>query len=748
MGKLPKKTRNPGVGVDFKRVKHKVGKKLPKAKNETDTDFTSKSINLPSQAVREDRSGVAVNYQNLTLKELLNQTSHHNDKSRKHSLVGLADLFGRHPEQLRLHAGQVLGTLAERIVDGDSAVRAEMRGLLGGSVLPVLGPDAVRPFMPVIMAHVCGVAATFPATMPPVKPSAAVAEALSRLNLQSAQLLGRFLPLAQAASAAVSGGGAAADMSWIPSLVGFYVDVLERGILLPAAPGVLSDAPAAGGGGGPAAGGGGLTAGGSDAVLAAVGAAVRCLDSAAAQRLMAAVASYAGRQPPRSPARLAALRMQHGLLKAALAGSSMCTFLADTLQPQLAPLFATQLPPKAAKAALAKRAAAAAGGTAVSAGSAAAAAAAEPEGGVLVVLPGVVRALPEEVAALAVDLLYHTGPLGAPLLKPLAAALSSTALPPRLSLRLLSVALARLRDSPDPALAASWLLTLLFGPQHGQAVLAPDGGDLTAPPQRQRELVDAAARGVGELGGAGPLLRVLQPQLLGLPLGDAASAGAPAARLQRYSCVRLCAAALAEPGGGGGGGAGGGGEGAVPADLMQRLPAAAALCGVELGIEAAEAEAASAAAGAGPVPGGGGGAVGAAQGPVLQLLTERPSLVTPALQFLAASLQQRVGNGTGRDAGSGGDGGPAAAPSGGLGRLPLHAAALAALRLAAAAVKQQPVRLALVAGTEREALVAAVNGLAAAVRELPAAAGSDAGACVLESQRLAQTLADLYTAAA
>ncbi len=71
MGKgiIKRKTKNPGVGVDFKRVKHKVGKKLPRARNETDTDFKSRSINLPNQAaLREDRSEAAVNYQNLTLK--------------------------------------------------------------------------------------------------------------------------------------------------------------------------------------------------------------------------------------------------------------------------------------------------------------------------------------------------------------------------------------------------------------------------------------------------------------------------------------------------------------------------------------------------------------------------------------------------------------------------------------------------------------------------------------------------------
>ena len=37
MGKIIKRKNNPGVGVDFRRVKQKVGKKLQKARNETDT---------------------------------------------------------------------------------------------------------------------------------------------------------------------------------------------------------------------------------------------------------------------------------------------------------------------------------------------------------------------------------------------------------------------------------------------------------------------------------------------------------------------------------------------------------------------------------------------------------------------------------------------------------------------------------------------------------------------------------------
>ncbi|KAG2501063.1 hypothetical protein HYH03_000882 [Edaphochlamys debaryana] len=1140
-----KKTRNPGVGVDFKRVKHKVGKKLPKAQNETNTDYTSKSIHLPSQAVREDRSGVATNYQNLTLKELLSQTSHHNDKARKHSLEGLADLFARHPDQLRLHAAQVIGTLAERVVDGEPGVRSQLRSLLGGSVLPLLGPDALRPFMPVLMSHVCGamthlsldvrndallfldclmdhaprlvldgflapclahfcdlfaaphrgrsirsqsmaaltklltaldsflrrafpearsgggggggsggsgggeameaegagaggaaaegagpgpsslrqaaaaaaaalgglgvvgsgvwrgaplgadrgrrptkgpaelmaaleeqfkaaaaatrsakarakggagggggggggggvsadkgrgkkgrgsvsmsesatsshlvgstgggggkgvaaaaaalaavaaaagdasagpdaaavpapattmaaalaaasdvrasalrllgllmdawlecdpgkvssapdlecvtalgtiaaaantlidrillppsadgaaavaaaaglappsplppaqlalaaqlhdlvgrrVAATFPATLPPVKPSAAAAEALVRLNLESSELLCRFLPLAAAQAAAAAAAAAPppeAALPWIPTLVAYYVGVLEGGVLLPEAAHTLSDAVGA------PTGAAALPAGASDALLAAVAAAVTSLDGGGAQRLMAAVAAFAERQPPRSAARVAAIRMQHGLLRAALAGrlfledgvvsgwlaplpkllweagggapeasaaalallmdaarfaapgSTMATFLGATLQPQLAPLFGTQLPPKAAKAALKAAAAGAGGGGAEGCGSddpgvpAAAAAGAE---GVLVVLPGVVGKLPAGVGAVAIDLLYHTGPPGAALLKPLAAALSSSALPAPLALRLLDVTLSRLAaGGSDAALAASWLLSVLFGPQHGQRVLAPDGSDLTAGWARRKAVVDGVTLALGGLGGPGALLTVLAPQLAALPLAEGGSVGGGAARVQRYSLVRLAEAALAEAGRGGGPG--------VPKALAATLPAAAALCGVELAAAAAA--------------GGDEAAATAALAPVLQLLSQQPSLAVGVVRQLTELLGKYAAGGSAAAAATG-QGRESA-----VGRVPLHAAALAALRLAAAAVRLPAVRSALAAAAaEREAVVAAAGGLVAAVRALPAAAAAgpvaaeNAAACGVEGQRLTQTVADLYGA--
>eukprot|EP00198_Chlamydomonas_reinhardtii_P001186 XP_001690521.1 predicted protein [Chlamydomonas reinhardtii] len=1071
--------KNAGVGVDFKRVKHKVGKKLPKARNETNTDFTSKSINLPSQAVKEDRSGVAVNYQNLTLKELLNQTSHHNDKSRKHSLVGLADLFGRHPEHVRLHAAQVLATLAERIVDGDPGVRSELRRLLNEAVLPVLGADTLRPFMPMFMAHVCGamthlsldvrqdallfldilmdhvprlvvdgylapclahfcdlfsashrsrsiraqslaaltklltslssflrrafpgggagedgadaagagpgpssarqaalqaaaaaagplgadrtrwparsgaelmaglegmfraaaaatragrgkkgsklgatdgvdknrgkkgrgsvstseafmstadaaaatnagksiaaaaaalaavaapssaaaaagmdlaapsgaaaaaggvlgagttmaaalvaasdarasalrlvsllmdcwlectpgqlatapeaeqaaavlmvlsatntlmdklllppaaasggsaeaqlrlqllqhlhdlvakrVTGCFPTTSPPVKPAAMVADTLVRINLQTAELLCRFLPLLAHQPPQQQHGAdamASGPLQWVPSLVGFYVSVLEDGVLLPATAGTLSEAPAAATAG--------LSGGASEAVLASVAAAVQNLDAASAQRLMGrlyledgVVAGWLAPLPKllwevggNAPdASTAALQLIMDAARFAAPGSSIAQYLASTLQPQLAPLFAAQLPPKAAKAAIAKHKAAA--GAAAGPAAAVAAGGALAEEQVMVLLPGVVGKLPDHVACQAVNLLYHTGALGAPLLKPLAAVLSCAALPRGLALRLLDVVLSRLRDAPDPALAASWLLSLLFGPQHGLAVLTPDGADLTADWARQRATLDAAVMGMGRLGGAGPLLQLLLPQVAALPLEELGGLGAPAARVQRYSLVSLAGAAVADAAG-----AGSAGAAALPKQLAARLPAVAALCGLEL---AAQASAEVGEEGALSGVFGGGAATGsnavaaaaavAACGPVLQLLQEQPGMALPLLQKLSEVVEGGV-----QAAGKvGAETGAGAA----VGRLQLHLVALAALRLAQASVKLQPVRTTYVAAkaaAQREALVAAVAQLTSAVKSLPAsgAASERAAACVIESQRLSQTMADLY----
>eukprot|EP00775_Hariotina_reticulata_P010124 gene10124-10282_t len=152
MGKGTKR-RNAGVGVDFRKVKHKVGKKLPKAQNETRTDFQSRSINLPNQSVTLDKAGAAVSERNLTLKELVAQLSHHNANTRKDALTGLQQLLLSHPLEARRHTALLLEALATRVSDGEQQVRTALVPLLRTAALPAVGPTALQPFLPMFLAH-------------------------------------------------------------------------------------------------------------------------------------------------------------------------------------------------------------------------------------------------------------------------------------------------------------------------------------------------------------------------------------------------------------------------------------------------------------------------------------------------------------------------------------------------------------------------------------------------------------------
>lgn len=63
-----RKRKNSGIGIDFRKAKHKVGKTLKKPRNDTDTTIKSHAIHLPTQSVATDKEGTAVTTRNLTLK--------------------------------------------------------------------------------------------------------------------------------------------------------------------------------------------------------------------------------------------------------------------------------------------------------------------------------------------------------------------------------------------------------------------------------------------------------------------------------------------------------------------------------------------------------------------------------------------------------------------------------------------------------------------------------------------------------
>lgn len=129
------------------------------------------AIILPEQSVASDRAGLAVNKKGLTLRELLQQTSHHNAKIRKGTyfpnlgqlhaityigiviisykcynfvciteaaLTGIKDLVVKHPSELKLHKLVVIEKLRERICDADKVVRETLYQLLENDIFPCI----------------------------------------------------------------------------------------------------------------------------------------------------------------------------------------------------------------------------------------------------------------------------------------------------------------------------------------------------------------------------------------------------------------------------------------------------------------------------------------------------------------------------------------------------------------------------------------------------------------------------------
>lgn len=155
MGKAkPSVSKKPKKGVDFKKIKHKIGRKLPPPKNFTDTSIKSKAIILPEQTVATERAGLAINKKGLTLKELLQQTSHHSVKMRKAALAGMQDLISKHPSELKLHKLVIIEKLKERICDNDKMIRETFYQILKTVIFPSLKEDITGAVMSLLMPYV------------------------------------------------------------------------------------------------------------------------------------------------------------------------------------------------------------------------------------------------------------------------------------------------------------------------------------------------------------------------------------------------------------------------------------------------------------------------------------------------------------------------------------------------------------------------------------------------------------------
>ncbi|KAJ6427637.1 hypothetical protein OIU84_023096 [Salix udensis] len=154
MAKTKGSSKQQNRGIDFKKIKRKIGRKLPPPKNTTNTEIKSKAIVLPEQSVVSEKAGLALSKKGLTLKELLQHTSHHNAKVRKDALMGMKDLFLKHPEEIKLHRYAVIEKLRERISDDDKTVRENLYQLLKSVILPGCKEDNQGPVISLMMAYI------------------------------------------------------------------------------------------------------------------------------------------------------------------------------------------------------------------------------------------------------------------------------------------------------------------------------------------------------------------------------------------------------------------------------------------------------------------------------------------------------------------------------------------------------------------------------------------------------------------
>jgi pre-rRNA-processing protein IPI1 len=137
-------------GKDFKKLKAKVGKKIPNAASHTKTDFKSARIVLPDQSINEEKGG-AVTRRNLNLSDLLSQIQHYNVAIRKQAYVGFRELFISSPEVLKTELGSVISKFPKGFIDEDRSVR-DVTLLLLRHVLDKTTKAQLAPFLKLLLS--------------------------------------------------------------------------------------------------------------------------------------------------------------------------------------------------------------------------------------------------------------------------------------------------------------------------------------------------------------------------------------------------------------------------------------------------------------------------------------------------------------------------------------------------------------------------------------------------------------------
>ncbi|KAF2289641.1 hypothetical protein GH714_037657 [Hevea brasiliensis] len=136
----------------FRNKNGKFGEESEKVKSLSINCASFKAIIIPEQSVASDKMSLAVSKKGLTLKELLQRTSHRNAKVRKDALMGMKDLFLMYPEELKLNTHEVIQILCGLFGDEDKMVRETLYQLLKSVIFPTCNED--MPFICLMMGYI------------------------------------------------------------------------------------------------------------------------------------------------------------------------------------------------------------------------------------------------------------------------------------------------------------------------------------------------------------------------------------------------------------------------------------------------------------------------------------------------------------------------------------------------------------------------------------------------------------------
>ncbi|XP_046550863.1 testis-expressed protein 10 homolog [Haliotis rubra] len=137
---------------DFQKVKLKVGKRLPKGQNVTNTSFKTHAIQVVQQ-LKTDGSQPST-HRKLNIEDLLPKCQHYSIGVRHDGVTGLRELMTLHPHMITSQLATIIEKALPLIMDKDSNVRQACLKLFK-LIFTSTPAQQIEPFFPVLSAHLC-----------------------------------------------------------------------------------------------------------------------------------------------------------------------------------------------------------------------------------------------------------------------------------------------------------------------------------------------------------------------------------------------------------------------------------------------------------------------------------------------------------------------------------------------------------------------------------------------------------------